>query len=558
MSPPPPTLQPAATAPSSAAARTGASTRVVVSIIALTPLDRHERTVRLARRSHIAAGHTIVSPETVAGNSVSVRESPDGGLAPRHRTAARPCSQPQRLRSPGRSPRSSPSIPAPTRADHLRRRAPRRAGGRPRGRPRTHRGRRARRTQPRTRRLGRARHCSPGSRGSGPTGRERRTDRRSCAASAPWSTPFTLVFVLHLALACPEGGCDRRRRGWRSWRHTRSPRRSTVAGALFRDPLLDLYCWRNCRDNSFLVHADAGIASVLERRLALVGARDRARSDRIRLRTGCSGPPARGVGPCCRLLGPALLVGAHGGDLRDRPAADAARGPGEHRVRRDLPRPLALVHRARARPGLEHPACAAHAGARRRGSRATSERRRHPGSCATRSRPRSATRASTCCTRGADSGQLIDADGRPAEPPASGRAVARITRGDRPLALVLHDPALVDEPELERALGSAAKLAVENEALRAEALAQLHELQRVAHAHRRAGDDARRRLERDLHDGAQQRLLALSYDLRLARAGAAGDDDEELVAAARRGRRRDRHRAGRAARARRTASTRRS
>jgi signal transduction histidine kinase len=44
------------------------------------------------------------------------------------------------------------------------------------------------------------------------------------------------------------------------------------------------------------------------------------------------------------------------------------------------------------------------------------------------------------------------------------------------------------------------------------------------------GDAARRRLERDLHDGAQQRLLALSYDLRLARAGAAGDDDTQLVA----------------------------
>ena len=71
------------------------------------------------------------------------------------------------------------------------------------------------------------------------------------------------------------------------------------------------------------------------------------------------------------------------------------------------------------------------------------------------------------------SGQLIDAEGRAAEPPARDRAVARIARGERPLALVLHDPALVNEPELERALGSAARLAVENEALRAEALAQL-------------------------------------------------------------------------------------
>ena len=117
------------------------------------------------------------------------------------------------------------------------------------------------------------------------------------------------------------------------------------------------------------------------------------------------------------------------------------------------------------------------------------------------------------------SGQLIDADGRPADPPG-GRAVARIARGDRPLALVLHDPALMNEPELARALGSAAKLSVENEALRAEAMAQLHALQASRARIVETADGARRRLERDLHDGAQQRLLALSYDIRLARAGA--------------------------------------
>ena len=129
-----------------------------------------------------------------------------------------------------------------------------------------------------------------------------------------------------------------------------------------------------------------------------------------------------------------------------------------------------------------------------------------------------------------DSRQLIDADGRPAVPAASARAVCRVIRRGRPLALVLHDPALVDERELARALGSAARLAVENEALRAEALAQLRELRDSRARIVEAGDAERRRLERNLHDGAQQRLLALSYDLRLARAGAAGDGDEKLVA----------------------------
>jgi signal transduction histidine kinase len=125
--------------------------------------------------------------------------------------------------------------------------------------------------------------------------------------------------------------------------------------------------------------------------------------------------------------------------------------------------------------------------------------------------------------------ELIDADGRAVESPPPERAVARVARGGRPVALVLHDPALVSEGELTRALGSAARLSVENEALRAEAMAQLHALQTSRARVVETADAARRRLERDLHDGAQQRLLALSYDVRLARAGAADDDDVELV-----------------------------
>ena len=56
-----------------------------------------------------------------------------------------------------------------------------------------------------------------------------------------------------------------------------------------------------------------------------------------------------------------------------------------------------------------------------------------------------------------------------------------------------------------------------------------HELQASRARIVETGDAARRRLERNLHDGAQQRLLALSYDLRLARAGANGDDKTRLA-----------------------------
>ncbi len=180
----------------------------------------------------------------------------------------------------------------------------------------------------------------------------------------------------------------------------------------------------------------------------------------------------------------------------------------------------------------------------------TWERRRGPECCATRSRRRSATRASRFCIRGAaGASSSTPTAARPnlrlptARWPESRAATARV-------ALVLHDPALVSEPELARALGSAARLSVENEALRAEAMAQLHALQTSRARIVETADSARRRLERDLHDGAQQRLLALSYDLRLARTGAADDDDGELVSTAGRGRGSDRSRARGAARAR--------
>jgi signal transduction histidine kinase len=77
---------------------------------------------------------------------------------------------------------------------------------------------------------------------------------------------------------------------------------------------------------------------------------------------------------------------------------------------------------------------------------------------------------------------------------------------------------------LERALGPAVRLALANERLQAEQLFRLHELTELRRRIVAIGDAARRALERDLHDGAQQRLLALAIDLRVAlkRAEAAG------------------------------------
>jgi len=339
-------------------------------------------------------------------------------------------------------------------------------------------------------------------------------------------TPFALVFVFHLALAAPDGRV-----------RSRVARLAIVAAyvvvgcltlsrALLRDPLLDLYCWRTCSENTFLVHADAGIASALEDGLlwsalaigfGLIGFGWR------RL-VGATGPGRRALLP---IIGPALLVGAseatYAITLLRTPLEDPdrtgfaaiflARSVSYSALALGLAWTVVRLARTRARltrlaghlgeapqPGMLRDTLAAALG--------------DPS-------------IDVLYPRG--SGQLIDADGHAAEPPAPDRAVARIARGERPVAVVLHDPALVNEPELARALGSAARLSVENEALRAEALAQLHALQASRARIVETADGARRRLERDLHDGAQQRLLALSYDLRLARTSADDDHSAALV-----------------------------
>jgi signal transduction histidine kinase len=123
-----------------------------------------------------------------------------------------------------------------------------------------------------------------------------------------------------------------------------------------------------------------------------------------------------------------------------------------------------------------------------------------------------------------NSRRYVDASGQPvAEPVATtDRVITSLVRDNRLVALVSHAAGV---PELESKMGPAVRLALENERLQAEGLAQLAEL-RASRTHIvETGDAERRRLERDLHDGAQQRLLAVSYDIRLARASAEADGD---------------------------------
>jgi len=118
-----------------------------------------------------------------------------------------------------------------------------------------------------------------------------------------------------------------------------------------------------------------------------------------------------------------------------------------------------------------------------------------------------------------DSRRYVDADGHTIELPAPGgdRAVTEIERDGAPVAAIVHNPALLDDRELVRTAGAAAVLAVENERLAAEVRARYDDLRAASARLVAAGDAARRRIERDLHDGAQQRLVSLSVTLNLAR-----------------------------------------
>ena len=111
-------------------------------------------------------------------------------------------------------------------------------------------------------------------------------------------------------------------------------------------------------------------------------------------------------------------------------------------------------------------------------------------------------------------GAYADLDGLPVDvEPTPGRAVTRIDRDGRPVAVLLHDPVLLDAPELLDAVSAAADIALENARLHVELHAQLDELKGSRARILEATQDERRRLERDLHDGAQQRLVSMSMEL---------------------------------------------
>jgi signal transduction histidine kinase len=90
-----------------------------------------------------------------------------------------------------------------------------------------------------------------------------------------------------------------------------------------------------------------------------------------------------------------------------------------------------------------------------------------------------------------------------------------VERAGQPIAALLHDPALEHNAELVQSVCAAAGLALENERLQAELRARLVELQASRARLVEATDAERRRIERDLHDGTQQRLVSIAMSLGL-------------------------------------------
>jgi len=290
----------------------------------------------------------------------------------------------------------------------------------------------------------------------------------------------------------------------------------TLGRALFRDPFLDPRCWSNCTDNAFLVHADQGTARALDSALPRVAlAAGLLTLSLAAWRAIAASPAAR------RTEVPLLATLALAG------GAEAAYGvalilqPAENPERTSF-----LTLYVVAGCALTLVALAAGwtmAQARRKRSavaRLASDLETAPpaGSLAAAlARSLDDPRLDVAYPVGE---RLVDGAGHPIE--TDGRQATPLVRDGATIALLLHEPGSMLPHELERELGSAARLAIENERLRAEVLSRLHELRASRARIVATADTERRRLERDLHDGAQQQLLAVSYDLRRALSEADG------------------------------------
>jgi signal transduction histidine kinase len=130
-----------------------------------------------------------------------------------------------------------------------------------------------------------------------------------------------------------------------------------------------------------------------------------------------------------------------------------------------------------------------------------------------------------------DGDAFVDSEGRPffLPEPGSDRAVTIIERRGRPVAALVHDPAVLEDPGLREAVSSAAQLAAANARLQAEVRARVAELRESRRRILEAGDEERRRLERRLFEGPERRLERISGQLRQARLSAGSKTSRDRI-----------------------------
>jgi len=131
-----------------------------------------------------------------------------------------------------------------------------------------------------------------------------------------------------------------------------------------------------------------------------------------------------------------------------------------------------------------------------------------------------------------EAGTFVDAGGAMLPLPAagSGRSATVVEREGRPAAVLIHNPAVLNDQALLDAVAAAAQLESANARLNAEVRAQIAELAASRRRILEAGDQARRRLERRLHDGAGRRLAELQETLSRGRLDATGQQTQDKIA----------------------------
>ena len=131
-----------------------------------------------------------------------------------------------------------------------------------------------------------------------------------------------------------------------------------------------------------------------------------------------------------------------------------------------------------------------------------------------------------------ETGVFVDADGGtlPLPRPGSDRSATVVERDGFPAAVLVHDRAVLSDQALVDAVAAAAQLESANARLRAEVRAQIAELEASRRRILEAGDQARQRLERRLHDGAERRLAEVQETLHRGRLGATGRQTADKIA----------------------------